>query len=72
MAYPDGTMRFTSHRHRVPESELGVYIDAARGLVAQPRAGRAEPLDPSAVGPDFEDLRWFWLPQEVETELARV
>jgi hypothetical protein len=25
-------------------------------------------VDPASVGPDFEDLRWFWLPEEVVLE----
>jgi hypothetical protein len=26
--------------------------------------------EPLAVGPDFDALRWFWLPDEVARELA--
>ncbi|MEO8208518.1 MAG: aminotransferase, partial [Chloroflexota bacterium] len=71
VGYPDGTMRFKSHRHRVPEASLREYIEAAREIVAQPGLGPVEALDRSVVGHDFEDLRWFWLPEEVEAELAR-
>ncbi|MEO8461988.1 MAG: aminotransferase class V-fold PLP-dependent enzyme [Chloroflexota bacterium] len=71
VAYPDGTMRFTSHRHRVPESSLRDYIEAAGAIVSRPPPGSTETLDRSAVGPDFEDLRWFWLPQEIGVELAQ-
>jgi hypothetical protein len=68
--YEDGAMRYAAHRHREPESRLGVYLEEARALLAAPPAvpdGVAEPL---AVGADFEHLRWFWLPAEAADELA--
>ena len=44
------------------------YLAEARRLAdaAPPRVDRPS-LD---VGPDFEHLRWFWLPEEVEQELV--
>jgi selenocysteine lyase/cysteine desulfurase len=70
IAYADGRMGYAAHRHRAPDSALSGYLDEARGRLAGPRpsqaAGRAAQL---AVGPDFEDLRWFWLPEEIEREL---
>jgi hypothetical protein len=79
VAYADGEMRYVAHRHRAPDSVLAGYLEDARRLLkasssraestAQARAPgtRAAPLE---VGPDFEDLRWFWLPEEIEQELA--
>ncbi len=61
--YEDGHMRFEGHRHHEPESRLAHYLAEARVLLAEPPAAAEEQaLD---VGGDFEDLRWFWLPQEV-------
>lgn len=67
--YEDGTMRYAAHRHRAPDSALPGYLDAARRIIDGPRRGgdARELLD---VGPDFEELRWFWLPEEIERELA--
>jgi selenocysteine lyase/cysteine desulfurase len=69
VAYAAGEMRYTAHRHRAPDSALAGYLHEARALLERPRTSDPEraPLD---VGPDFEDLRWFWLPEEIEHELA--
>ena len=67
--YADGSMRYTAHRHRAPDSELPGYIDEARRILAGPRRLAAEAA-PVGVGPHFEELRWFWLPDEIERELA--
>jgi hypothetical protein len=67
--YEDGAMRYAAHRHRAPDSALPGYLEEARRILAGPRAMVAEP-PPPGVGPDFEDLRWFWLPREIEGELA--
>jgi selenocysteine lyase/cysteine desulfurase len=65
---PDGAMRYAAHRHREPESRFPEYLAEARRLAAEPApAVGAATLD---VGADFEHLRWFWLPEEVEGELA--
>ena len=71
VAYDGGTMMFTAHRHQAPDSSLAGYLDEARRILAGPRAATPEPLERSATGPDFEDLRWFWLPEEIDAELAR-
>jgi selenocysteine lyase/cysteine desulfurase len=61
--YEDGHMRFEGHRHHEPGSRLADHLAEARVLLAEPPAAAEEQaLD---VGGDFEDLRWFWLPQEV-------
>jgi selenocysteine lyase/cysteine desulfurase len=64
VSYADGTMRYRAHRHREPESRLPAYLAEARRLLAAPppAPAAAPPLD---VGPDFEALRWFLLPDEV-------
>jgi hypothetical protein len=57
-------MTYTAHRHREPESRLADHLAEARTLLAAPIAPL--PTDgPLDVGPDFEELRWFWLPEEV-------
>jgi selenocysteine lyase/cysteine desulfurase len=68
LTYHDGRPSFTAHRHRETESRLTDYLAEARALIASPPA----PIDASVtgssslvVGPDFEALRWFWLPHEV-------
>ena len=69
--YEDGAMRYAAHRHRAPDDALTGYLDEARRLLAAPPPSPAEP-PALAVGPDFEELRWFWLPGEIERELASI
>jgi hypothetical protein len=66
-------MRYRAHRHHEPESKLRQYLEEGRRtLESAPQLVRATtgngdaPLD---VGPDFETLRWFWLPDEIRAEL---
>ncbi len=62
----DGRMTYPSHRHREPESRLAGYLEEARRiLAAPPRAVDTPTLAPGEVGPDFEALRWFLLPEDV-------
>jgi selenocysteine lyase/cysteine desulfurase len=75
--YDGGTMAYTAHRHREPESRLADYLGEARRFLAEASPGQladdgrtSTPGEPIEVGPDFEELRWFWLPAEVAAELA--
>ena len=67
-------MTYAAHRHREPESRLADYLAEARALSWPRRRRRSPPRSrapPSlAVGPDFEALRWFWLPHEVAARVA--
>jgi selenocysteine lyase/cysteine desulfurase len=68
--YGTGSMRYAAHRHRAPDSALAGYLEEARRIAAAPHTHEPARLDPALIGPDFEALRWFWLPEEVATELA--
>jgi hypothetical protein len=64
--YDEGAMAWPSHRHHEPESRLAGYLAEARDLLAQPPAAVTTPTIPDgAVGPDFDALRWFLLPEDV-------
>ncbi len=68
ISYADGRMAFPAHRHREPESRLADYLAEARTLLARAPLPLAGPtFEPSAVGQDFEDLRWFLLPEDVSS-----
>jgi hypothetical protein len=67
--YEGGRMRYAAHRHRAPDAALPGYLDDARRIIDEPR-GATAPGATLKVGPDFEALRWFWLPEEIERELA--
>ncbi|MDH4141644.1 MAG: aminotransferase class V-fold PLP-dependent enzyme [Chloroflexota bacterium] len=68
---PDG-LRYPAHRHREPESRLAEYLAEAERILTDPIAVLGPPPapEPLAVDADFEDLRWFWLPEEIAAELA--
>ena len=70
IGYADGSMRYEAHRHRAPDAALAGYLEEARRIAAAPHTHEPARLDRAAIGPDFESLRWFWLPEEVATELA--
>ena len=66
IAYDGTGMHYPSHRHHEPESRLAEYLAEARELLARPPAPLADGGPSTAgVGPDFETLRWFLLPEEV-------
>jgi selenocysteine lyase/cysteine desulfurase len=71
--YEGGRMTYASHRHREPESRLADYLAEARRLLASPPPPSTAAIEGSAsleVGPDFESLRWFWLPHEIAAQVA--
>ncbi len=69
IAYPGGVMTWPSHRHHEPESRLAAYLDEARAILARPLRALGSPtIAPGAVGRDFEDLRWFLLPEDVTAD----
>ncbi len=75
ITYRSGRMEFRSRHATEPESALAGYLDDARRIVADAAAGRRVIAAPPgaadvALGPDFEQLRWFPLPDEIAAELA--
>jgi selenocysteine lyase/cysteine desulfurase len=60
-------MRYAAHRHREPESRLADHLADGARLLADPGRvlGTRPPTPALVVDQDFEDLRWFWLPQEI-------
>jgi selenocysteine lyase/cysteine desulfurase len=62
--YEGGKMLAPHHDARAPVEALPRYLDEARALLAS-RPG--EPDAPAgafrAISPEFEELRWFWLPR---------
>jgi selenocysteine lyase/cysteine desulfurase len=68
VGYHAGEMTYTRGRRTEPASRLAEYLVEAEALLAAatPPDIRRTVLD---VGPDFEHLRWFHLPDEVAAEL---
>ncbi len=65
VAYDGGRMRYRAHRHREPVSRLRAYLEEARAILGRSPEPASRPRESLDVGPDFETLRWFWLPEEI-------
>ena len=69
VSYANGRMAYPAHRHREPEERLAGYLDEARRILAEPPRLPSEPsIAEGEVGPDFEELRWFLLPEDVAAD----
>jgi hypothetical protein len=70
VTYRGGKMEYRSRHATEPESALGGYLDDARRVLGSALTGvyGRSARDP-ALTRDFEALRWFWLPREVQDEL---
>ena len=68
--FDGGRMRHPVHGRHEPVERLTAYLDEARALFASPPAPPAGSGVEGEVGPDFDALRWFWLPGEAASELA--
>ena len=64
--YTDGAMSFPERRLRAPVSTLSDYLVAASGLFEAAAEIGPEPLGLPDTNPDFEHLRWFPYPDEVD------
>jgi len=64
VVYEGDAMRFAGHHHRAREAALAGYVERAREVLAEPPAIAGDPGH-LEVGDDFEQLRWFWLPEEI-------
>jgi selenocysteine lyase/cysteine desulfurase len=65
--YSSGAMQYREHRQTAPDTDFAAYLDRARYILDD--AASAPPPEPAAqldVTPDFEHLRWFPLPDELQ------
>ena len=67
LRYSPSGLTYSAHRHREPETRLAGYLAEAERLLADPVAVLGPPPEAESlpVDADFEDLRWFWLPEEI-------
>ncbi len=62
--YEGGKMIAPRHDARAPIEALPRYLDEARALLkSRPGEPDASPGDFRSISPEFEQLRWFWLPR---------
>ncbi len=63
--YRDGRMTYPEHRRQEPEVRLADHLAEARRILDSSSFASVAP-DPLEVDADFETLRWFPLPHEVD------
>ena len=70
ISYRAGKLEHRSRHATEPEWALETYLEEARSIIAriEEEAVQAQVDDPS-LGADFEHLRWFWMPAEIQAEL---
>ena len=64
-----GGFAYSDRRRHEGIDRLGGYIAEARRLMTEAGPASLEP-EPTEMGPDFEHLRWFHLPEDLQAELA--
>ncbi len=62
--YDDPRMPHSAHRHEAPESALAGYLESARTILGD-AADTPSCEQADALSNRFEELRWFWLPEEI-------
>ncbi len=68
--YSAGTLEFTALRTTESEEALPGYLARARALLARAEPGAHPPSSGApAWSPEFEALRWFTLPGELDTQV---
>jgi len=71
--YQDGELRFRSHHDRAGEEAFGTYFEEAERILARAQSEiQSLPVEPVALEPDFETMRWFPLAHEVMDRLVAV
>jgi hypothetical protein len=67
LRYTPAGLEHPDRRRHAPESALTGYLEEARRILAA--AGPVAEIAPVDMGPEFERLRWFPLPEELQREL---
>jgi selenocysteine lyase/cysteine desulfurase len=68
LSYATGKLEYRSRHATEPESALPDYLERARRILTSAKPGRRRIEDPE-FDAEFEALRWFPLPGEVQREL---
>jgi hypothetical protein len=69
ISYSDGEMRY-ENRRQTGKPDLRALLDEARTLCDAASQRPATHIDPPQTTSDFEHLRWFPYPDDIERELA--
>ncbi len=73
ITYQSGKMEYRSRRACEPEFALEGYLEEAKRIIAEAGAeDGGEPVRTAATSAEFEQLRWFPVPEEIAGELEGV
>ncbi len=72
VSFAGNGLSYPAHRHRLGEEALADHLAEAKRILGDPVAALGAPpaTDRAVLGEDFEQLRWFWLPDEVRAAVA--
>ena len=65
VTYEGGRLEYPSRHATEPERVLPSYLEAAKAVFERAEASLGDLVEPTPLNPDFEQLRWFPLPEEV-------
>jgi selenocysteine lyase/cysteine desulfurase len=69
--YSGGAMAYPDRRSRRPDRDLASYLTAARAEFDAAATNPREPFGMPQTSDEFEELRWFPYPSEVESDEVR-
>jgi selenocysteine lyase/cysteine desulfurase len=72
ISYDTGQMEYEVRRQIGSAVDLGRFLDEARDLLADAAADPPAPTRPPETSDDFEHLRWFPYPDEIQSQTDQV
>jgi hypothetical protein len=69
LRYGSGRLEYPSRHSRLPEDVLEAQLGAAIRVFEAARRERRRPPQAQPLAPEYEELRWFALPEEVIRDL---
>ncbi len=67
--YESGRMQYRSRHATEPEAVLAGYLEEARSLMLDTSTRENQPVEVPDLNEDYESLRWFPLPSEIQERL---
>jgi len=71
VSYRSGRMEYRSRHATEPEAALPAYLEEARAILTAAGHRTKDDVQSYALNADYEELRWFPLPEEVNARLKK-
>ncbi len=71
VSFRSGRMEYRSRHATEPEAALPAYLEEARDLLKAAKARAQGDVERYDLNADYEELRWFPLPEEINSRLGR-